>query len=217
MKIISGKAIIQIGDFVYEVKPLPYNLNNLEVDEAYAFDDMVVVYRGQWEPTKLSKEYGFYTKNVKGETVLHLHLPEDKSPYSAENIREISVDAIFNDVNKNIEKFVTPEDVEIYNNNSEANLPIIEDEDDFLTRVVKSVIISKNVNLKNYAEISDIEKYTLGNMISSLKKSGQKMSVLNFLRWAEVLNFDFQLILTDNGKDRISPLKEDVVYDSKVR
>ena len=41
-----------------------------------------------------------------------------------------------------------------------------------------------------------------------------RMSTTNFMLWAELLGIDFNVIVKDNGRDKISPLKHPLVYDS---
>ena len=43
-------------------------------------------------------------------------------------------------------------------------------------------------------------------MKQALEKS-TKMSVIYFASWMEILGLDFEIIVKDNGQDRIDPLK----------
>ena len=207
------KTVIELRGQFYDYESLPYDLTTLRVDEAYAFDGNVLIYKGELPKDKKSivdKKGVFYTyENSNGKLDVKVYLDGDANSIE----RVIEVKDIFTKVMENPEQFVTPEDVEIISNNTEVDLPKINDNDDFLTKVIKKVIINKNVNLKNYDNKIE-DEYILSNMIQSLKKKDQKMSVLLFTRWVNVLGLDYELTVRDNGNDKIGPMKEDVIYDS---
>lgn len=93
-----------------------------------------------------------------------------------------------------------------------ADIPKINDTDDFLTKGIKQAIINKNINIKNQIKKSNISKNDASNMISGLK-SDRDMSLLYFMRWVEVLGLDFKLYLRDNGEDLDAPMKKEVISE----
>ena len=209
IRLFMSEPVIELDGSHYSVQSLPYDLSTLEVDECYIYDGLALIYRGEIKSEKEVNKPGLYT--MKGVRVIHM--PDDvREHYSSEHVREFNVSSIIDDILNNTDQFVNPEDLEVIQNNAELTIPIIKPSDDFLTRIVKQVIISKKINLKNYEQ--KIEKSLFTNMKLSLNTESRKMSVMYFKRWAEVLGFDFSIVVTDDGTDSLAPLKDDISYDS---
>lgn len=90
-------------------------------------------------------------------------------------------------------------------------VPTIKKKDDFLKKLVKTMILEKNTNVKRYRSKSP-KAWTIGNMINSLN-SDTKMSVNFFLIWCELMGIDFEIHVKNNGHDT-DPLPEDLYYFS---
>lgn len=91
--------------------------------------------------------------------------------------------------------------------------PEINEADDFLKKLVKQAIISKRVNVKKYT--TKVPKpWILHNLIQSTIFGDTKCGTKSFLQWMELLDCDFTITITDNGKDREDPLRKEIVYDS---
>lgn len=90
--------------------------------------------------------------------------------------------------------------------------PEIDPNDDFLKRIVKTVITEKHVNVKKYGT-KVINGWQITNLINGLVGT-TKTGPLVFLQWMELLDCDFKIIISDNGVDQNDPLKEKVVYNS---
>jgi hypothetical protein len=90
--------------------------------------------------------------------------------------------------------------------------PEIDVNDDFLKRIVKTVINEKHVNVKKYGT-KVINGWQITNLINGLVGT-TKTGPLVFLQWMELLDCDFKIIITDNGVDPNDPLKEKVIYNS---
>lgn len=103
----------------------------------------------------------------------------------------------------------------IYNMNAATAkfVPIINEDDDFLKKIIKSIIIAKGVDINRYKSKMDT-KYWLTNLKSALIGK-TKMSVLNFAIWIELLGVDFDIIIQDNGTDA-DTLKNPLVYLSST-
>src|SRR5699024_2023527 len=69
-----------------------------------------------------------------------------------------------------------------------------------------------DVDINRYKSIMDTP-YALTNMKSALCAT-TKMSVTNFLMWVELLQVDFSILVTDNGVDKVNPLREGLLYRS---
>lgn len=103
----------------------------------------------------------------------------------------------------------------IYNMNAATAkfIPIINEDDDFLKKIIKSIIIAKNVDINRYKSKMGT-KYWLTNLKSALIGK-TKMSVLNFAIWIELLGVDFDIIIRDNGTDG-DTLRNPLVYLSST-
>lgn len=114
----------------------------------------------------------------------------------------------------------TREDEQLYNEqqindmNASASkyVPVILESDDFLKKIVKQVILQKNINISRLKYKMNT-KYSLPNMIAALNAS-TKMSVTYFMTWAELLGFDFEIVCKDNKTDTVDPLPDVLLYDS---
>lgn len=211
LELVKGKMGVEIKGEYYNVHPLPYDVRSMIVDEAYINLGLVMPYYGNTDG-KITKP-GFYSReDNNGNIQLIIKEPEedDLENYSTDKIITFEIDKLIEKINT--ESFMTPEEIERINMNSEFRKFDINPEDDFLKVIVKTIINTKKVNLKIYANRLP-EKHTLGNMISSL--SGKtKMSVNYFQVWSEMLGFDFNMTVRDSGDDPLAPLKNDIYYDS---
>lgn len=99
------------------------------------------------------------------------------------------------------------------NSSTSVFRPEIRDEDDFLKKLLKEVILRKDVNIAKYvSKVS--EKYILSNMKQGLVNKS-KTSAINFLNWTELLGIKFHVIIEDDGTDT-DALKEVLHYDNKT-
>lgn len=210
IEFVKGKLGVEIKGDYYNAHPLPYDVGLMIVDEAYMVGNIVMPFYGNTEG--VMRRPGFYSVNDSdGEIQLVINEPNnsERKYYNADNIVALELDKLIERINS--EDFMSPEEVERINMNSEFRVFEINPDDDFLKVIVKTIINTKKVNLKIYTDRLP-ERHSLGNMISSL--SGKtKMSVSYFQIWRELLGFDFNLTVIDSGIDTIAPLKEDIVYD----
>lgn len=115
---------------------------------------------------------------------------------------------------RNIESLYTPEEINNINLSSNDYVPKLEEDDDFLKKIIKTAIINKGINVKALKSLFPASsKHSLPNLISSLNNT-TKMSVNKFAMWCELLGLDFTLTVTDNGRDRMTPLMSDLTYTS---
>lgn len=132
--------------------------------------------------------------------------------FGAKNLIDISFARIVNETNG--DEILYDED--ILNDMMTARStykPIVNPDDDCLKKLIKYVILKKNVDINKYKSTLDTP-YALTNMKSALI-SKTKMSITYFLMWVELLEIDFKILIEDNGRDRTTPLKESIIYDSK--
>lgn len=212
LELVKGKMGVEIRGEYYNVHPLPYDAGLMVVDEAYIDADLVMPYYGKVED-KVFKP-GFYTRDDGvGAVQLVAKYPEkdERDHYSIDRVIAFEIDKLVEKIKS--EDFMTPEEIERINLNSEFRKFDINPDDDFLKVIIKTIINTKKVNLKIYANRLP-ERHSLGNMISSL--SGKtKMSVTYFQIWSELLGFEYKLSIFDDGDDPIAPLKNDIYFDSR--
>lgn len=140
------------------------------------------------------------------------HTPETRKAFNIDNVGDCSLAYIKehsteDDVNHNDDAVL-----DVYSSTNKY-CPQINDSDDFLKKLIKTVIIEKEVNLNKYKNIYGTKKYTLTNMKQALAGT-TKMSPTVFLMWAEILGIDFEMNIVDNGSDQGDNFKGMIHYDS---
>ena len=103
--------------------------------------------------------------------------------------------SLVNIIEKTKPNEVLYDEQEIQDMNSAASfyVPIINDSDDFLKKIVKNTIIAKGIDINRLKGKTD-QKYVLPNMKAALENK-TKMSVIYFCCWMELLGCDFQILL----------------------
>jgi len=210
VKVFLGRCIFTKDDEIHEVKPF-FNNDKLTVGFAYIKGDLVYIFHGKINKLKSDLEPGIYIEN--GTYKFVEPSKKERKIYSIDNITELNIDWLFDKVKENKDNFANPDDVEIINNNTETYTPTIKPTDDFLKVAVKKIITEKKINLKNYKS-KFLDNYALNNRKSGLNNN-TKMSVSNFKIWCEVLGIDWRLEIFDSGVDKMNPLKESIIIDSK--
>lgn len=129
--------------------------------------------------------------------------------FNIKSLEDLSTEKI---VNSSSEEDVLYDEAAIHDMNSSNGLfiPTVESKDDFLKKIIKSVIINKEIDVKRLQHRFP-EKHGLPNLISALKGK-TKMSTTNFLMWAELLGFNFNISIINNGSDDINPLPKELTY-----
>lgn len=136
---------------------------------------------------------------------------------STQTIEAFSVDRLYSLSYDNIIE-TTAEDEVLYNAEELADMnaassvyiPIINEDDDPLKKIVKKIIIEKGIDI-NRLKHKMPKKYGLTNMKSALIGK-TKMSIANFNMWCELLGVDYEITINDNGSDKIDPLKLTLHY-----
>lgn len=131
--------------------------------------------------------------------------------FAIDNIVEWSFDEIVENTDEN-EELYNEEAINDMNAATNVFVPIINEDDDFLKKLIKQTIIDKNIDIKRLQHKLN-KKYGLTNMKSALIGK-TKMSVPNFIIWAELLGIDWEITVFDNGTDKLSPLNKSLTYES---
>lgn len=137
--------------------------------------------------------------------------PGVKEIFNAKNITDLSQEKIINNTNKN-EKLYNEEMLADMNAASTVYIPVINETDDNLKKIIKQTILSKGIDI-TVLKHKFVNSYEFTNLKTALEKS-TKMSITNFNLWCEALEVNYTITITDNGKDERSPLSNDIVYTS---
>lgn len=212
MRVIIGEGIIDINKCFYHVKK--FTNGKLKKGYAYMFEDgLVLPYMGKINDYILSADVppGVYKR---GHDTAFIFPRSDKEAlkYSEENIREINIDKIFKRITESKDKIPTLKDIEASNNNAEITKPLINEDDDFLKKAIKEVILNKEINLKNYADKFKTPHDRTNKMGALVKNT--KMSVNYFTDWCEILGVNYKLTLVDSGNDVNSPLTTEITVSN---
>ena len=173
--------------------------------------DIVWIYRK--DPPKINRnKYPYFWKKDE-DLVFSSPSEEMKERFSYTHAVSLDLDKILKET-KDSDKMYNEAAILEMNSSSAKYSPIINPKDDFLKMVVKQVILEKNIDI-NRLKIKMDNTYNLLNMKQALEKD-TKMSVNYFVKWAEILGFDFTITCVDNGEDSMDPLKLMIKYESKT-
>ena len=135
---------------------------------------------------------------------------KEEEMYSINKVKELDPESILRTIRENSDSYITQEQIDAINNSVDIYTPHIEPDDDILKKIIKTVIIQKQINPNNYKNKLDT-KWSLTNLKSSLVKK-QNLSMKNFVKWLDLLGCDIKFIVEDDGTDRIRPLKTPVEF-----
>ena len=209
VKVGVGRMILAYEDYVYEAHMYnPKHDKKLQKNHGYIIGDYVYIYRGK---QKNRLDMGIYKDDEKGYVVIEGNKKE-KEAFCVSNVIDMDIESIANKIKEQAELFNNEEELEVINSSSEIFAPKIKEGDDFLKVLVKKALEEKKISLKNYKN-KFTKPHTLNNIKSALIKP-TKTSIPNFEQWAELLGFDWEIRIFDNGQDKNNPLKYDIVFRS---
>ena len=131
--------------------------------------------------------------------------------FSAENVYNADLNQIINDTSKDDVYYDAKQLMDIQLS-STIYIPTIEEDDDFLKKIIKTFIIDTRVNVRALKSKGSKE-YTVSNLITGLNNK-TKMSVTSFLRWCELLGLKFNMDVQSNNLINIIPSDYKVHYES---
>ena len=134
------------------------------------------------------------------------------SVFKETSLYSLSMDTIIENTTGN-EVLYNEEALADMNAATSVFVPVINETDDPLKKIIKQTIISKQIDINRLKCIMP-KKYGLTNMKSALVGK-TKMSIPNFNIWCELLGVDYEIHIKDNGSDHHNPLYEDLHYYSK--
>lgn len=173
-------------------------------------DGIIWIYCGCGKP-KNANEYPYFWISEDGKKTFSDPQPEMKEKFNTDNMKSSNLYDIVEATQPN-EVLFDEEEINDVNSASASFIPIINESDDFLKKLIKATIIMKGIDI-NRLKVKAEQKYMLPNMKAALIND-TKMSVVYFNKWAELLGTNFEVAITDSGEDKVDPLKRPLVYQS---
>ena len=208
IKVSVGRMILAVDDYVYEVHMYHPSMEKLQKNHGYIIRDYVYVYKGKEKPDGM----GIYKNRDTGELMVIDGSTKEKEKFSVDKIIDMDIESITNKIKEQTERFTSEEDLEVMNNSAEVFAPKIKEGDDFLKQVVKQALEEKQISIKHYKNKFS-KPHTLNNIKSALINK-TKTSINNFEQWAELLGFDWEIRIYDNGLDKQNPRDVDIIFKS---
>lgn len=130
-----------------------------------------------------------------------------------ENVRDLSLDTIKETTEEN-EELYNEDELKYLNAATSVYTPTINEEDDFLKKMVKTLLLILKININRFTPQFKY-KYTLTNLKTALQNK-TKMSVKVFAVWMELLHCNFTIIIRNDGTIDENTLDGYIVYNSKT-
>lgn len=190
-----------------------FDTEDLEEGKGYIlWDNFVYIYNPDLSDSPTSADRKYPTFNIiNNDSEIKLLKFSDISEFSVENIYNADLDQIINDTSKDDVYYDAKQLMDIQLS-STIYIPTIEEDDDFLKKIIKTFIIDTRVNVRALKSKGSKE-YTVSNLITGLNNK-TKMSVTSFLRWCELLGLKFNMDVQSNNLINIIPSDYRVHYES---
>lgn len=194
---------IDIGNDIYKIRRFNKK-KKCKPGYAYIKGDFVYPFRGNYNKRK-SYKIGIYERSNGKYKVIKTLTKNKFEKYHISNMYKIDLDS----VNRILDsEGVISKDMDvIMGETNDVFAPIISDNDNALQKIIKEALIRKQIDIKNYAgRFRDAGD--LSNHKRALLHHG-KMSFEKFIKWCNVLDLDYRVIISDKRK-AINPMKEEV-------
>ena len=201
INILKGKLILQTNTGIMEVRPFTkthlvkyIGYYKTPEDSVVSDDPYIYVYRGKLKKSDIKIPGSIYKKNS-GDFLWIDHDPQLAEKYHLSNCKELSKEIIAAKLKDPTLKLnqITPELME--SSDGEVFAPQIRETDDILKRVIKTTLQHMRINIKSLKSKFSND-YDLNNLKSQLIKEGA-MSSKYFIRWAEILDINIEVIVTN--------------------
>lgn len=211
----SKDSVIVTDDAVYNIELLGDLDDDMEFSDeiAYIDDNFFYLFRGF--PKKMGLDYlkpGIY-ENKEGSPKYFMVKPtteEDIAAYSvSDHVVSLVAKSIIDTANTKEELLVAiPESTRVFQ-------PALSDDDDILKRVLKTILIKKNVDLDRFKD-----RFRNKNELFNLKqvvRGKSKVSILIFNRGIEALNLKFSIVVEEKGDTDVvgTKLEEPIIITSE--
>lgn len=188
-----------------EVYKVEYYVSDMKLKYGFAYckNGIIYPYMGEFMD-KFSNEPGVYYVGKKKEKIYHFIKPffiRKGSGYLEADIKTANTKNIL-DIIEHDGLIDIDSDV-ILSEKGKLFVPRIAHDDNFLSRVIKTAIVRKKIDLNDYKNRFKSE-YELNNYRRALLQNGN-MSVDKFLKWCDVLDIDFQIRYFDK-ENSVQPM-----------
>lgn len=178
-----------------------------EDGKGYCDDNRVYIYYAE-KPEKF--DYPSFYKSNDG-LVFERGKESNYDYFDTSLLQDLTYDVIKNNTNVD-DVYFNEQELNDINSATSVYTPTMKDTDDFLKKLIKTTLLEKAINL-NRLKSKGPEAYSVSNMKTALQND-TKMSVSNFVKWCELLGIKFEIVVEDNGFDRINPLLKKLKYNS---
>lgn len=211
----SKDSVIVTNDAVYDISLLGDITDESEFNDETAYIDNNIFYIFRGIPKKSGAEYmkpGIY-QNREGSPKYYIVEPktdEDIKTYSvSDHVASLVPTSIIDTANTKEELLIAiPESTKVFQ-------PVLLDTDDILKRVLKTVLLEKNVDLDRYKD-----RFRNKNELFNLKqviRGKNKVSILIFDRGCDALNVKYTIIVEEKSDDDVvgTKLKDPIIISSE--
>ena len=213
-KELNFPLYLTYGDKVFSILEYITDGSRTYIDgKAYINSEQGIVCVYLKNPDKL--KYGplvpYFWKDEENKITYSELSPNTFKYFSLDNIADLSMESI-DENTKEGETLYDEEIIMSINTSTSVFKPPINEDDDFLKKIVKQAILDKDIDVK-VLENKLHKKNGLNNLKSALLGK-TKMSTINFIVWCELLGIEFEIYVTDSGIDKMHPLPKTLHYTS---
>lgn len=208
----ESKLIYRDGsNAVFDIHSLPKDKKSMVEGEFYIIDNLIYEYIGKVNDTTEDDIpvgcFGIYIDRLLINTI-----PEDDEMYNDRCINMIIDRTDYEEERSSMDKLIetyvsrfkdgsniVKELESKLKNSGDVYIPVIKDTDDVLTRMMKLMIIDKEVILSNYKNNSEGTKdYSIDNLRSALNGTTVNMTITKFLSWCSLLGLKWKFEIFDD-------------------
>lgn len=207
---MSKEKYIDINEVVYKVNKLTDDVK-LKKGIAYIKGNLVYPYRGKYQKDKKHK-VGIYKTEDDSIKIIKPLGKNKRLKYHVSNIYTIDINTINDIIDK---EGVVETDIDIIMGETDTVFaPLIMEEDNPLQILIKKALQDKQIDLKHYKNrFTDSSK--MSNCKSALFNHG-KMSFEKFLTWADVLDLEIEINVSDK-KNCPNPMNNEHSYSNILK
>lgn len=213
---MSDKTVIVTDKEIYDVELL-VDINDLkEAKEgiAYVMNNIFYIYRGKFKGIDLSTAMVGIYDNPDGDdpkyVIVEPSTDEEREEFDAlSHANQLLPESIIDTLNTKEDLLIAiPESTKVFQ-------PVLQDGDDLLKRIIKLVLIAKNVDLDRHKD-----RFSNKNELFNLKqviRGKNKVSILIFDRCCDALNVEYEIRVREKSKDFSvgDRLESDIIVSSE--
>jgi hypothetical protein len=214
---ISDYELTTESDMVAEVtgeEPKKLTVNDFEENRGYC-DEEGFIHIFRKEPNK-SEIIPWFTVELNSDMNPVLKFasystPELKRAFYIDRVGDLSTAAILkNSIGS--DDMYDQEIIDELQNASSHYVPVIDESDDFLKKLVKTMLLETGIDAHSFKKYME-HSYQISNMIQGLN-SKTKMNPFVFDTWMGLAGIPYKIVIQGPGSDPNHPLEHSIEYDS---